>query len=332
MSFIRKLFQRISSERFDKPTTSHLPEERHVGRIKTLQPKVLCIIHNPTIRPGKDRKLSRLMNWNDPDDLAQRYISDLFECSAGHVRYEIVERIEIDGYPLKADGFAYNEGSYMDALKTQKGFHQPDEVDYHSILLDHRVVQRVNHGEIDELWLFAFPYAGYYESIMAGPGAFWCNAPPIDQTDHSSRRFIIMGFNYERGVGEMLENFGHRVESILSYVYRNHRGESNMWARFTRHEASHPGQAACGSVHFAPNSERDYDWGNRRVVFSSCGDWFAYPNLSGTKQRVTCAEWGNGDIRLHHKWWLGHLPLATGYRDGIANDWWAYAIDPNLVS
>jgi len=28
-----------------------------------------------------------------------------------------------------------------------------------------------------------------------------------------------MGFNYERGVGEMLEDLGHRAESILSHVF-----------------------------------------------------------------------------------------------------------------
>lgn len=272
------------------------------------------------------------MNWNDPDDLTHRYITDLNECSAGCVRYEIVDRIEIDGYPRKIDGFQYNETRYLDAMRTQKGFHQPDNVDYHSILSDHDVIERINNGEIDEVWLFAFPYAGYYESIMAGPGAFWCNAPPLDHSDHCSRRFIIMGFNYERGVGEMLENFGHRVESIMSHVYRNHRGEANMWARFTQYDATHPDQAACGNVHYAPNSERDYDWGNLRVVHSNCDDWFFYPNLSGNTRQVNCAEWGYGDIRLHHKWWLNHLPRTSGINDGVISNWWAYVIDPNLVA
>ena len=45
-------------------------------------------------------------------------------------------------------------------------------------------------------------YGGYYESIMCGPNAFWCNAPPLKGTEHANRRFVIMGFNFERGVGE----------------------------------------------------------------------------------------------------------------------------------
>ena len=28
-----------------------------------------------------------------------------------------------------------------------------------------------------------------------------------------------MGFNVERGVGEMLEDFGHRTESIMTHVW-----------------------------------------------------------------------------------------------------------------
>jgi hypothetical protein len=272
------------------------------------------------------------MRWNDPDALTERYISDLKECSAGYVHYQVVERIEIDGYPRKADGFVYNETGYMDAITTGKRYHQPDHVDYHNILSDHEVIERVSDGDIDEVWLFAFPYAGYYESIMAGPGAFWCNAPPLDDTDYSSRRFIIMGFNYERGIGEMLENFGHRVESIMSYVYRNHHEGVNMWTRFTQHDVSHPGQSACGNVHYAPNSERDYDWGNPRFVNSTCDDWLLYPNLRGTTRRVNCSEWGGGDIRQHHKWWLSHLPRTSGMIGGIANNWWTYSIDPNLVA
>ena len=91
---------------------------------------------------------------------------------------------------------------------------------------------------------------------MAGPGAFWCNAPPLEGTRQATRRFVIMGFNYERGVGEMLEDLGHRAESILSHVFRDVRGDANLWERFIRYDQKNPGRAECGNVHFAPNSQR----------------------------------------------------------------------------
>ena len=66
--------------------------------------------------------------------------------------------------------------------------------------------------------MFGGPYFGFYESIMVGEGAYFCNAPPLNKVA-CSRLFVIMGFNYERGVGEMLEDLGHRAESILTHVF-----------------------------------------------------------------------------------------------------------------
>jgi len=64
------------------------------------------------------------------------------------------------------------------------------------------------------------PDAGFWESARAGRGAYSCNSPPIKGI-RTSNLFVIMGFNYERGAGEMLESFGHRVESILRHYLFN---------------------------------------------------------------------------------------------------------------
>jgi hypothetical protein len=306
-----------------------------------LRSRVLLVIHNPNISFEGGRKLHQVLRWNDPDDLARRYIADVRECSHGLVQYELAERAEVDGFPVKQDGFAYTPESYLRCWRARAGFHQPDQVDYHRLLSEFDVIPKISAGTIDEVWLFGFPYAGYYESIMAGPGAFWCNAPPLGtggsppQGDLGrtapTRRFVIMGFNYERGVGEMLEDLGHRAESILTKVFAGTRGEANLWERFTRYDQTHPGRAECGNVHFAPNSERDYDWGNRRTVTSGCDDWDNFPHLTGVTRRVNCNVWGDGDIRLHHLWWFRHFPHAAGETNGRLNNWWTYVIDPNQV-
>jgi hypothetical protein len=176
-----------------------------------------------------------------------------------------------------------------------------------------------------------FPYCGYYESTMGGPDAFWCNAPALGRTDQAGRRFVIMGFNYERGVGEMLEDLGHRAESIMKRVYNGRDGEANLWERFIRHDRTHPGRSECGNVHFAPNSDRDYDWGNRRQVLSYCDTWLKFPDLRGDPTLVDCRNWGNGDIRAHHRWWMERFPYRQGTLDEISMNWWDYIVDPNLV-
>ena len=55
-------------------------------------------------------------------------------------------------------------------------------------------------------------------------------------------------------------------------------------------------------------------------------------DLSGDPRIVDCREWGNGDIRQHHLWWLRHFPHIIGESNGIAHNWWQYMIDPNLVT
>lgn len=293
--------------------------------------RVLSIIHNPKLPSQGNRKLSQHFElWSDPDMLAANYINDVRDASYCYVNYEIVERIEVDGFPTKVDGFAYTPQSFLESWD-KRDFHDPDAVDYLRLVQEFQMIERINRDEIDEVWLFGMPYAGYYESMMAGPQAFWCNAPALQGTESAQRRFIIMGFNYERGVGEMLENMGHRIESIMRYVYRQSPPEINYYEQFIRYDKKFPRESECGNVHFAPNSDKDYDWGNPRPVESYCDDWYNYPNLTRQKRTVSCPEWGNGDIRLHHLWWMKHVPHVPGQMHGISNNWWEYVANPNLA-
>ncbi len=297
----------------------------------SLRLKVLAISHNPVIEMEGGRRLTEVLGWHNPEALAMQYAADLLDASGGFARYEVVEWIEVDEWPVKLDGFHYDDRTFLHAWRSRTGFHQPDAVDYHALLDQFAILERIETGSVDEVWLFGPPYAGYWESTMAGPGAFWCNSPPVPHTAHYPRRFVIMGFNYERGVDCMLENFGHRTESIMHAVYQHHPPERNHWEHFCRYDLVAPGQASCGNVHFAPNSQTDYDWGNPRPVWSDCDDWLTYPDLPGTRRKVQCREWGSGDMRLRHLWWFRHLPRAAGAHDGVLNNWWRYILDPNLV-
>ncbi|MBL8155751.1 MAG: hypothetical protein JNM70_16325 [Anaerolineae bacterium] len=296
----------------------------------TVSPRVLMITHDPVLRSQGGKTVKQHFGWNDSEGLAREYIQDVREVSYGYADYRIVEHVVVDGFPVKRDGFRYTEQSYLEAWR-QRRFHEPDGVDYLKLVEEFDLIGRINRDEIDEVWLFGHPYGGYYESIMGGPGAFWCNAPPLVGTEGAARRFVIMGFNFERGVGEMLEDLGHRAESMLYKVFERTRGEANLFERFTRYDLKHPGRAEVGNVHFAPNSVRDYDWGNPRMVMSRCDTWLNFPDLSGAARPVNCREWGDGDIRAHHRWWFKRFPHIAGESDGISWNWWEYVIDPNRV-
>jgi hypothetical protein len=66
-------------------------------------------------------------------------------------------------------------------------------------------------------------------------------------------------------------------------------------------------------------------------VTSYCDDWYGYPDLRGYARMVTCQDWGCGDGRGHHRWWLSHIPRTEGETDGVLNNWWRYILDPNMV-
>ncbi|MFQ5922916.1 MAG: hypothetical protein ACE5M4_08740 [Anaerolineales bacterium] len=293
--------------------------------------KVALIIHAPSVPSEGGKTLPKVFSWNDPNQLVEDFIADMRGVSYGIARFEVAERIEVNEFPIKADGFHYEPDQFAQLWRRRGGFHEPDLVDYSSLLRQFSIVEKVTSGDIDEAWLMAFPYAGYYESTMDGPGAFWCNSPPLRNTGHAQRRFMVMGFNYERGVGEMMEAFGHRAESIMIKVYEGRAADDNMWERFTRYDRQHPGASEVGNMHFAPNSERDYDWGNRRFVASACDDWYDFPDLTGERRSVNSDEWGGGDIRLHHAWWFRHLPHVEGDTRGVHNNWWEYILDPDRV-
>jgi hypothetical protein len=294
--------------------------------------KTLVIVYDPVVDPASGKKLSDFMHWNKVEELAKGFMSDILLVSGGLVRYQIVERFDVEDFPAKVDGYKYDAQAYLNVVRGASHPYMPQGADYYAIIKQFHILERVAKGEVDEVWVFNFPHAGFYESIMGGPGAFWCNAPPLKNTEPSKRRFVIMGFSYERGVGEMLENMGHRAESIMEKTFEKIPEPENLWKRFIRYDKTHPGQAALGNVHFAPNSLRDYDWNNPSTVVSECDDWlYNFPDFKGVTRQVTAADWGNGDIRKHHVWWMKHFPKTMGRKNGIHNNWWQYIAKPNNV-
>jgi len=303
--------------------------------------KTLVLNYDPILESQGNKYLHEVCDFNNPKELAQGYINDLNNCSGGKVIYEIVDWIDINDIIPYTDGFKYTGETFYEYFQKAcserwdwwgwNGWHAHEKnqasgmADYRWIISTNNLITRVNSGEIDEVFIFAQPFSGTYESLMVGPNPIWCNSSPLVVSE-LKKNFIIMGFNYQRGVDCMLESFGHRVESILSYVFSNNNIKGiNYWEKFTLYDKIAPGESGCGTVHFAPNSESDYDWGNSRYVYSTCDDWLKYPNLTGEKRKVNCSEWGGGDMRLHHIWWLSHIPKADGLdSNGMLNNWWGY--------
>ena len=329
LDFIASLF---GGEKTPTSSQASIPPDDPNEPAEVTVSKVLVIVYDPVMNEATGQKLSAQQGWQRIEDLATGFMADILQNSYGMARYQVVERIDVNEFPAKVDGFRYTPQTYLDVLRGVSTPYMPQEVDYYAIINQFNLLNRVARSEIDEVWVFGFPHAGFYESSMAGPGAFWCNAPALKNTEASQRRFVIMGFSYERGVGEMLESFGHRVESTLEKTFEHTYGDKNLWQRFILYEKVAPGKAAVGNIHFSPNSERDYDWNNSSTVRSECFDWLLnFPDFKGDIRSVTASDWGHGDIRAHHQWWLKHIPHVAGRQSGIHNNWWQYIIKPQNV-
>lgn len=309
----------------------------------SINKKIQLLIFNPTLPSHGGQRLIDYEHWNDPDKLTTQVIKDLQDTSNGLVNFTVADRQVIDSYNQLIDGFIYNEDTYLACLADSTKCHDPWQADYNKILTDYQSCEKLNSGQIDEVWLWGGPGFGYNESRLAGPGAFWYNSDPVTNTT-CQKLLPIMGFSYERAVSEALEDFLHRIEAVMTRVYGDSwlQDENTPWDTFSLYDKALPGHARCGNTHNAPNSLSGYDWGNERTVPSACDDWQLFPNLPNPPnyRKINCHEWGCGagiDAGyLYKKWWLRHLPKNDGSYNGKATNWWRYGFDfentfgPNL--
>jgi len=289
--------------------------------------RVLVLDFSPVIPDSASRPAHAAFGWRDPRELAAQYATDVQGASGSRMRYVIVEWRVVPAFPLKRDGFRYTAASYAACLRQPDSCHTPDALDYERMLAEQRVPALVNARAIDEVWLFGGPYFGFFEAAMAGPGSFDINGGPFPNVA-SSRAFAIMGFNYERGVAEMLHDLCHRAEATMARVYGGWEANrlTTSWARFAANAHQSKGRAGVGSCHFPPNATAEYEYDNPRAVASDADDWPRYPALTGAQARVSRDSWGGPDYhRQYMRWWLAHLPRQAGVApDGKLNNWWAY--------
>jgi subtilisin-like proprotein convertase family protein len=293
-----------------------------------LRPRVLLFAFDP-VMPNKDgRPMHSAYGWTDPVQLTTNALNDLRRSSHGRV-VPILETQVHDAWLIQSDGFQYDAASF-DADWSRHQMHDSG-YDYRRFLADWNLVPRILRGEVDEIWLYSGPFGGLWESTMAGDGGYWCNSGPV-QGVPSRRLFVIMGLNFERGVGEAIHSWGHRSESVMVHTYGEwlpNRG--NTWSHFALLDKDAPGLGGVGNVHFPVNGASDYDYANARFVLSDADDWLNYPAFKGQSRSINFREWspnGTDPQRDYLNWWYAHMPHAPGRApDGYLANWWRYLWD-----
>ena len=294
--------------------------------------RVLLFIHDPIMENKGGQRMHEAYHWGDPQQLTEGIIGDFNTNSHGLYLPHIVETRIADEYPALLDGFRYDDASYDTAIQT--GAWHDSGFDYWRFMVDNDLVRRVESGDLDEIWVYGFPGGGMWESTFAGQGGYWCNSSPVAGATNKHLA-VIMGWNFERGVSEALESFGHRSESILRKIYDDcwEPSRINAWSAFTLLERNLPGLGAVGNVHYPVNGQSDYDWANTNLVWSDCDSWLNYPYLTNAARLVNYREWAPDDSdisRNYLNWWYGHSPHVSGKApspDDRLNNWWRYLID-----
>jgi hypothetical protein len=192
--------------------------------ITPLTRKVLVIDFHPAAVPAR---------WNRSDDLIPKFIDAMRKASKDILEYQVVEKLEVAEYPVLMDGRQYTNTTFIGVLADDRSALRDANgsyvfANYGQIIQKFDILQKVESEQIDEVWMFGGPYFGFYESRMVGRDAFWCNGPAIEE---DCRRFVVMGFNYERDVKEMVHDYGHRAESLLAKQFGSEAFLRRMYAQ-----------------------------------------------------------------------------------------------------
>lgn len=325
---------------------------------ETIVVKVAVVYEDPLV-PSQNKRFHEFFitpgysfKWNNPIELSRNYEKALEEASGYTVDYQVVKEIDADRLFtfLKNDPqkkllsveeiTMYLEEDSWHTFKTTG-----TSYDYNAMVQHYGFDKMRDNGEINEVWVWTFPYGGMWESHMMGKDAFWINSPP-NENPTCTELLSIMGLNYERDLACALESYGHRFESTMMQVYgwwdydnKADLSQLTTWEKYSayglRYEKYEKGKAQVGNVHFPPNGLADYDFGNEAYIHSYVDDWLNYPYLrKNTTRSVNRTEWGNpeGSWQLGWmKYYLGHMPHFKGVNpsDNKLNNWWHYVADYN---
>jgi len=319
-----------SAARWKKPEFRYRAEVASGRKLS----RVVVLIFNPVLESEGGKTLIEHLGAHDPVEYSHILANVIRQASWGYINYEIVDIITVDGYPVKVDGFRYDDASFLEVRKTQKW--QPSISSYRKVFEENHLLRRFRDEGLTELWMWGA--GGMHFDEFAGyiPDRYSRYAPtdnpwfyrPYDIPPEIGHTTWVMGFNYEVGPDNMIHSYTHRVESMAALAYGDGIWDParrrDPWNVFTWLEMDHTGTPAqVGSCHVLPNGQAGYDYNNRRRVLSWSDRWDNFPDLRGAPRPVSSDEWGNNQFG-YQKWILEHIPKCPGFTPHGYNNWWVH--------
>src|SRR3990172_551999 len=101
------IFSSIASLFSRRPSPPKFPADSTTEPAQIVQSKVLLIVYDPVMDAVSGTTLSQQQSWYRAADLITGFMADLLQASGGLARYQIVERLDVNEFPAKTDGFRY---------------------------------------------------------------------------------------------------------------------------------------------------------------------------------------------------------------------------------
>ncbi len=211
--------------------------------------------------------------------------------------------------------------------------------DYNAIMREIGIQKWVEERGVKEVWIWGYHggVLNLWESNMSGPFGDTSNSSrdpnDLPKLKHT---YTVYHYNYQRGLGEAVEDHMHQLEALLNKVDGRDTTPPEkwpdllFWGKFVGSDVSHKivtTPAHCGWTHYAPNSEKDYDWANKRYVETDIEDW--RPDGGGQTQRMNCDRWGGDNVRWK-VYWLQAIPGANSgltFKGRPLRNWWVFVAD-----
>jgi hypothetical protein len=243
--------------------------------------RVYVLDFDPLLDNGRALTVDR--GWGNPFALDAAYVADVSAASANIIDHRIVKTTVVRGYPIKVKGFTFTNAQYLGCLVDSSADYCDDLIDYGSVLSTAydphfgSACDALMKKRVDEVWLWGGPWFGYSEFNIATPNSL-CG--------QVTRTFAVMGFSYERGIGEMVHDLGHRAEFLIPAsigygIWDRFDGQRQRYAQDffcpAAPDATHPevdppvGHA--GNPHFPPNASCHYQYDRDYPVLSDANDW-----------------------------------------------------------
>jgi hypothetical protein len=298
--------------------------------------KAIVLNFDPRVPSEGGKRLHSVFGWGDPHDMVVQFERDLEFATGGAIDIQVVEFRDLDDFPDQVDGYRPTPDNWVATGRGGGPWHR-QSTDLELLVRKQGLANFVNDGIIDEILCFGPPAEVdlFGETWMAGPNAFYINGGTFPQIPFD-RAIAGYGFNYERGVGEMLHNLGHRTEDSLARPYGGWQLQSpnTPWEHFAANELQTPPPYGVGTAHVPANAQGHYDYANPRTVDSTALDWANFPNLTGATSPVNSSTWFFGPApdpqRDYFNWFWGMMPRNPGTAtDGRQANWFKYLWDFN---